>query len=183
MEPIRLREFTVELGGVYERVVRAQHDSRIRGRQCAEAINECVLERPGGLDRVVALADVEADAFAIGAIKNRVEIDKAVPARPNVCSIRCPTHVRNRDDADARFDAWRAAFLKPAMTLPAFDLHDPLHGFAINGEVLHAKTCPHHSIAEIRLSIDHMLDPLRENVVDNHGSFAPLVIRRASRDI
>ena len=114
----------------------------------------------------------------IGAVEYRVEINQAVPTRPNVRRIGSPPNVRNAHDANARLDPRRAAFLKSAMLLPAFILHDSLHGFAIDGEVLHTKTRPNHSIAEIRLRIDHMFNTLREHAVEDHRSCTALIVRR-----
>ena len=183
MEPIRLREFSIELGSVNERVVGTKQNSGVRHRQRAKAINESIFKCPSRLDRIIALAYVETNAFAISAVENCVKVNQTVPARPNVRRIGSPAHVRDRDDADTRFDARRTAFLKPTMTLPAFDLHDSLHGFAIHSELLHAKTRPNHSISKIRLGIDHVLDPLRKNLIHDNGSLATLVVRCAPRNV
>ena len=183
VKAIRLGEFPIQLGCVHKRIVGTQQNSSIRRRQRAESIDECVFERPSNLDRVVTLTDVEADAFAIGAVENCVEINQAVPTRPNVRRIGSPPNIRYTNDADARFDARRAAFLEPAMALPALDLHDSLHSFAIDGKILHTKTRPNYSIAEIRLRIDHMLNALCEHFVDNYRSCVALEIRRAARDV
>jgi len=83
MKAVRLRELSVELGNAYERVIGTQHHSGIRRRQLAEAIDEGVFELPGGLDCIVALADVNAEAFVIGAVENCFEINQAVLTRLN----------------------------------------------------------------------------------------------------
>jgi len=62
------------------------------------------------------------------------------------------------------------------MALPALELHQPLDRLAIHGESLLAKKGPNQAITEIELSVDQMLHPLRQDVVDHSGSITRSVV-------
>ena len=63
------------------------------------------------------------------------------------------------------------------MALPALDPHNPLHGFAIDEDSLAAQGGPDHPIAEIRLIVDQVLDPLSEDLINLRRARPRLVVR------
>jgi hypothetical protein len=62
------------------------------------------------------------------------------------------------------------------MALPALELHDTLHRFAIHDVAGHAQSSPYHPVTQIWLVVDESLDPLREQLVDDHRSLAMPVV-------
>jgi len=50
-------------------------------------------------------------------------------------------------DARADLDAGIAAFVQAPMALPALELHNPLHGLAIDVDAVASQRRPHHAIA------------------------------------
>jgi hypothetical protein len=66
-----------------------------------------------------------------------------------------------------------AALAAATMALPSHHLHQPLDGLAIDHDALHAKPVPNHAVAEVRLFVDEVLDPLRSVLVDHRYAIYP----------
>jgi len=67
------------------------------------------------------------------------------------------------------------------MTLPALELHNPLHDFAIDEDTLVPQRRPDHAIAQIRLLVDQVLDPLSQDFINLRRARSSAIVGRASR--
>ena len=72
--------------------------------------------------------------------------------------------------------------MEPAIALPTLDLHDTLHRFAVDEHTVDPQLGPDHPIAQIRLIVDEMLDPLRQDFIHNDLPCTRPIIRAAPRN-
>jgi len=72
----------------------------------SKAPDQCVVKRPIGFTRVVALTDIEADVLAIGTVQDRTHVDQPVKPRPHDGHNGRPAHI---GDSSERSDCLRRA--------------------------------------------------------------------------
>ena len=155
-------EPAIKFRGVDQRVVGSKGDADVLARwEGSKPSEQRIFEGPSGFFRVVALADVATNAFAIGAIQNRVNVDEPIEFGPHVRRVGGPTYVGNGRNTRARFNARPAPFAPALVALPPLELHDALNRLAVYHDAFHTQASPHHAVAQIRLVIREMLDALR----------------------
>ena len=67
------------------------------------------------------------------------------------------------------------------MALPTFELHNTLHGFAVDHNAAAAQRRPDHAVAQVRFLVDDALDALGQNVIYPGRPCPAVVVRAAAR--
>jgi hypothetical protein len=139
---------------------------RQRG-EAAIAVDDPLLQGINRLPGPALLGEAIADTFAAAGIEHADEGSPAIPPTPDFRGIGRPEAVRLVDRR--AFGPGRVGPLDwpmPQPTLPAFELHNTMHGFGIDAQaLLEAQPRPRAPVAEALFAIQHRADPLGQALV------------------
>jgi hypothetical protein len=147
LEIVGFEKPTVHPRGKDEAVVAAHNDARVpRGKTPKRLMQASLSAQTGSCARAFLLMQWPT-TDRIGAVDHLVDVHQSVVLGPDAGKIGCPTLVGMRRDTRAHRHSRVAAFVKALMTLPALELHNPLHRLAIDEDSLATQRCPDHAIA------------------------------------